>query len=155
MSSSQTSTNVSTTLPDPDTKAGRDVVLYDGNCNACALAARRLHQMDLGSGRLAFMSLHDARVGQRYPDLSFDDLMAQMYVIDRAGNRHGGADAVRYLTRRLPLMWPLMPLLHIPGTAKLWRRLYRVVARNRYWISSRFFGTKNDCESGACEIHHR
>lgn len=140
-------------LPDPDEYPGRDVLLFDGKCNACQLAARRMHQLDLGHPRLAFLSLHDERVGIRYPELTYDDLMAQMYVVDTSGTCHGGADAVRYLSRRLPLLWPLAPLLHIPGTANLWRRAYRLVARNRYWISRKFFGTKEDCESGTCSVH--
>ncbi len=152
------STNAPTTpdtdsLPDPDEYPDRDVVLFDGKCNACKLAARRMHQLDVGHRRLAFLSLHDERVGIRYPELSYDDLMAQMYVIDTSGNSHGGADAVRYLSRRLPLLWPVVPLLHIPGTANLWRRAYRVVSRNRYWISRKFFGTKDECESGTCSVH--
>ncbi|TWU19907.1 thiol-disulfide oxidoreductase DCC family protein [Allorhodopirellula heiligendammensis] len=143
-----------TSLPDPSSHPDRDVVIFDGKCNACQLAARRMHQLDIGEGRLAFLSLHDERVAQLYPDLNYDDLMAQMYVVDTDGNRHGGADAVRYLSRRLPLLWPTAPLLHVPGTASLWRWMYRVVAKNRYWISTKFFGTKDACESGTCSIHY-
>ncbi|TWT75144.1 thiol-disulfide oxidoreductase DCC family protein [Allorhodopirellula solitaria] len=141
-------------LPDPDEYSDRDVVIYDGKCNACSLAARRMHQLDFGQQRLAFLSLHDERVAERYPDLNHDELMAQMYVVDSNDNRHGGADAVRYLSRRLPMLWPLAPLLHIPGSANLWRKGYAVVAKNRYWISKKFFGTKNECESGSCSIHY-
>lgn len=140
-------------LPDPDQCETCDVVIFDGRCNACQLAARRMHNLDVGQQRLAFLSLHDERVAKRYPDLDHDELMAQMYVVDTAGNRHGGADAVRYLSRRLKMLWPLAPLLHVPGTANLWRWMYRGIARNRYWISRKFFGTKDDCESGACSVH--
>lgn len=140
-------------LPGPDENPGRDVVIFDGQCNACALAAKRLHQMDFGKDRLAFLSLHDPRVTQRYSDLTYDDLMAQMYVVDTEGNRHGGADAVRYLTRRLPILWAFAPMMHIPGTARLSRWMYSIVARNRYWISRKFFGTRNTCDSDACSIH--
>ncbi len=140
-------------LPDPDHFPARDVVIFDGKCNACKLAARRMHQLDIGDKRLSFLSLHDKRVENRYPELSYDDLMDQMYVIDTTGKRHGGAEAVRYLSRRLPMLWPLCPVLHIPGTAKAWQWMYRLIARNRYWISRKFFGTKNDCESGTCSVH--
>lgn len=154
--SSQTPTDVeSPALPDPDRFPDRDVVVYDGKCNACLLAARRLHWIDWGRPRLAFLSLHDRRVGERYPELSHDDLMAQMYVIDTQGTRHGGADAVRYLSRRMPLLWGFAPVLHVPATAGLWRWMYRSLARNRYWISKRFFGTRDVCDSDACSIHHR
>jgi predicted DCC family thiol-disulfide oxidoreductase YuxK len=51
------------------------------------------------------------------------------------------------LSRRLPLLWPLAPLLHLPGTARLWRWMYRQVARRRYRLGGR------SCESDACSVH--
>jgi predicted DCC family thiol-disulfide oxidoreductase YuxK len=91
--------------------------------------------------------LHDPRVAERYPDLSHDALMEQMFVIDTKGTRHGGADAVRYLSRRLPLLWPVAPVLHIPFTAGLWRWGYRQVAKRRYKLAGK------SCENDACSIH--
>lgn len=136
-----------TFLPDPDTRGDTDVVIFDGECRFCRGGVERLRQLDLGGKRLSFLSLHDPRVTERYPDMSYDDLMSQMYVVDQAGTRHGGADAVRYLSRRLPLLWPVMPILHVPGTARLWRWLYAQVAKRRYKIAGK------DCENGACSIH--
>lgn len=134
-------------LPDPDTLGNTDVVIFDGECRFCRGGVERLQQLDVGGSRLSYLSLHDPRVHVRYPDLSFDDLMSQMYVVDQSGVRHGGADAVRYLSRRLPLLWPVMPILHLPGTARLWRWLYTQVAKRRYKIAGKH------CENGACSIH--
>lgn len=140
-------------LPDPDDSPGRDVVIYDGNCHLCAGGVKRIASIDrwtsvfLSPSRLSFLSLHDPRVLDRYPDLTYERLMEEMVVIDRQGNRYGGSDAVRYFTRRLPPLWPLMPLLHLPGSAWLWRRLYRLLATNRYrW-------NRNSCTEGSCAIH--
>ena len=76
-------------LPDPDSVADLasvpDVVIYDGQCNFCIRQVRILRRLDIGGKRLAFLSLHDDRVSERYPDLSHDDLMARMYVIDGSG----------------------------------------------------------------------
>ena len=36
-----------------------------------------------------------------------EQLQKQMFVIDTQGNARGGATAVRYLSRKLPLLWPL------------------------------------------------
>jgi len=47
-----------------------------------------------GGGRLEFLSLHDAEAARRYPDLSHNQLMAQIYVIDIRGRRHGGHAAL-------------------------------------------------------------
>jgi predicted DCC family thiol-disulfide oxidoreductase YuxK len=68
-----------------------------------------------------------------------------MYVVTEH-KRYGGIDAVRYLTRRLPLLWWLVPILHIPGTRGLWGRLYRTVASRRYW-----FG-RVSCENEVCSL---
>ena len=81
-------------LPDPDLRPLADVLIYDGECRICS-AQVELIERRFAAGRLAYLSLHDARVAVRYPDLSHDDLMRQMYVIDRRGHRYGGAEAVR------------------------------------------------------------
>ncbi|MGI9471563.1 MAG: thiol-disulfide oxidoreductase DCC family protein, partial [Rubripirellula sp.] len=87
------------------------------------------------------------RVTERYPDLTHEQLMDQMYLIDRSGVQHGGADAIRYLSRRLPTLWAAAPILHLPGSAKLWRWMYRQVAKRRYKIAGK------SCENDACSIH--
>lgn len=137
-------------LPDPDETPGRDVVIYDGDCNFCKAQVKRLRSLDRFGNRLSFISLHDPRVNERYPSLTHEQLMEQMYVINTQGTAFGGSDAVRYLSRRLPLLWPAMPILHFPGSASLWRWAYHQVAKRRYKISGR---SGKDCESGACSIH--
>ena len=134
-------------LADPDTLSDADVVIYDGQCNFCRSQVTNLRRLDCCGNRLSFLSLHDPRVAQRYPDLSHDDLMEQMYVVDRRDRRHGGADAVRYLSRRLPLLWVVAPILHIPGTARLWRWMYKQVAKRRYKLAGK------SCENDVCSIH--
>lgn len=126
------------------TKPPRDTVLYDGRCRFCRSQIAILRRLDLG-GVLEFTSLHDPSVGSDFPELAYDDLLAQMVVVDTAGRARGGADAVRYLSRRLPLLWPLAVPLHIPGTLPLWAALYRFVARNRMRIAG-------SCEDGTCKL---
>jgi predicted DCC family thiol-disulfide oxidoreductase YuxK len=126
------------------TKPPRDTVLYDGRCRFCRSQIAILRRLDLG-GVLEFTSLHDPSVGSDFPELAYDDLLAQMVVVDTAGRARGGAEAVRYLSRRLPLLWPLAVPLHIPGTLPLWAALYRFVARNRMRIAG-------SCEDGTCKL---
>ncbi len=136
-----------TDLADPDTLSDADVVIYDGECNFCRSQVAKLRRLDCCGNRLSFLSLHDPRVAERYPDLSHDELMEQMYVVDRSDRRHGGADAVRYLSRRLPLLWIAAPILHIPGTARLWRWMYKQVAKRRYKLAGK------SCENDVCSVH--
>lgn len=136
-----------TELPRPEAGEDVDVVLYDGQCRFCTTQIRHLARLDRG-GQLAFLSLHDAEVARRYPDLTHDQLMEQMYIVDRAGRRHAGAAAFRYLTRRLPTLYVLAPLLHIPGSLGIWQWLYRQVANRRY-----LFGRVEACDGGTCHLH--
>ena len=138
----------STDLPLPGALPEADVVIYDGKCVFCRGQVERLYRWD-GAGRLAFLSLHDRSVAERYPDLTHERLMREMVVVDRTGRRHGGADAVRYLSRRLPKLWWIAPVLHLPGTMWLWRWLYRTVARRRY----RLRGQTVECDGGTCHLH--
>jgi predicted DCC family thiol-disulfide oxidoreductase YuxK len=125
-----------------------DVVIFDGNCRFCWRQVRRLHQFDWGK-RLHFLSLHDPEVRERFPDLTHEQLMNEMYVVTSDGMRHAGVHALRYLTRRLPLLWPVAPLFHIPGMTYLCHKAYRWVAQRRYRLAG-----KTDC-GDACEIHLR
>lgn len=136
-----------TEFPDPDQLTDADVVIFDGECNFCRSGVQLMRRLDLGGRKLAYISLHDARVAVRYPDLEHSDLMDQMYVVDRNDRRHGGSEAVKYLSRRLPVLWPVMPILHLPGSASLWRWLYHQVARRRYRLAGR------TCDSDGCRIH--
>lgn len=122
-----------------------DTVLYDGQCRFCRGQIAMLRWFD-PSRRITFTSLHDPSVGRDFPELQRERLLEQMYVIDRGGRARGGAEAVRYLSRRLPLLWPLAVPLHLPGSLPLWQAAYAFVARNRYRIAGR-------CDEGTCRLH--
>lgn len=124
------------------TKPARDTVLYDGECGFCRRRVRNLRRVDLGKS-LVFRSLHDESVARDFPELPHQRLLEEMVVVDTRGRARGGATAVRYLSRRLPTLWPLAALLHVPGSLPLWNWLYRLVARNRMQLG----GT---CAAGTC-----
>ncbi len=128
--------------------AASDVVIYDGECKFCTASIVALRRLD-GQGRLRFLSLHDPSVRVDFPDLTYDMLMAQMWIVTVDGMRFPGADGVKYLTRRLPILYPLAPLMHIPFSMPVWRWLYRFVARNRYRIAGK------GCSDGSCRLHNR
>ena len=139
------------TLPTPAEHPAADVVIYDGHCRFCTNQVQNLVRWD-GKGRLAFLSLHDPDIAKRYPRLSYDDLMKQMYVVTPGGTHYAGAAAFRYLTRRLPGLYLLAPLLHIPFSLPVWQWLYRQVAIRRYKIAGK---TGEACDGDACKVHLR
>jgi predicted DCC family thiol-disulfide oxidoreductase YuxK len=134
-------------LPTPAERPQADVVIYDGNCRICTRQILRLPWWDC-QGKLAYLSLHDPEVARRYPDLSHEMLMRDMYIVDRRGGRHRGAEAFRYLSRRLRRLWWLAPVLHIPFSMPVWQWMYRQVADRRYrW------GKIEECGDGSCAVH--
>ena len=136
-------------LPTSAERPNVDVVIFDGQCRMCLAQMQKLAWWD-GQRHLSYISLHDPLVAERYPDLSRERLLDEMVIVDRQGRRHGGAEAVRYLTRRLRRLWWAAPLLHVPGSLPLWKLLYRTIARNRYrW------GKLDDCHDGTCDLHAR
>jgi len=136
-------------LPTPADNPAADIVIYDGHCKFCTGQVQNLARWDKGGKRLAFLSLHDPEVARRFPDLTYDQIMEEMYVVDTKGNRYGGAAAFRYLTTRLPKLYVLAPLMHIPFTMPLWRWGYRQVAKRRYRIA----GKTGDACDDACRVH--
>jgi predicted DCC family thiol-disulfide oxidoreductase YuxK len=142
--------NSAARLPSPEENPGRDVVIFDGHCKFCTAQVRRLAKWDRGR-KLAFLSLHDPEVAKRYPDLTYDELMEEMFVVDREGNRHAGAAAFRYLTTRLPRLYPLAPLMHLPFTLPIWKWGYRQIAKRRYLAGK----TQDACDDGSCKVHFK
>lgn len=131
-------------LPSPADRPTADVVVYDGNCGFCRYQMNRLSRWDTG-GRLSYVSLHAAEVYTRWPDLDPDQLLQEICVITRDGRRLFGAAAFKYLSTRLPKLWPLAVLMHIPFSMPLWRALYRGFARRRYRLSEKYPCTDNAC----------
>lgn len=140
-----------TGLPSPDDRPDADVVIYDGECGFCRKQVARLGWWDC-QGRLAYLSLHDPRVAERYPDLSHEDMLQALYVVTQSGERHRGAAAARYLTRRLRRLWWMAPLLHVPGSLPCWQWMYDQVARRRYLLGGRVVDP-DKCENGGCRVH--
>jgi predicted DCC family thiol-disulfide oxidoreductase YuxK len=115
---------------------GVDVV-YDGLCRFCVRSIRVVRSLDV-LGRVSF---HDANereaVVAALPALADADLDDAMYAIDGGGRRYRGFYAFRRLTRALPALWWLVPLLYFPGVSFVGERVYGYVARNRSRLGCR------------------
>jgi predicted DCC family thiol-disulfide oxidoreductase YuxK len=123
----------------------RAAVLYDGQCKLCQKSVALLKRLDW-FGTLRYQ---DARDLEHLPvsatPLDPARLMEEMHVLtpDGRGLYHGFA-ALRWLAWRLPLLWPIAPLLYIPGVPSLGQRLYLWIARNRFRLVP--------CHGGVCNI---
>jgi predicted DCC family thiol-disulfide oxidoreductase YuxK len=136
-------------LPSPADRPNADILIYDGECKFCTASVHKLHRFDR-HGRLAFISLHDPEVRARWPELSHDDLMQYMYVVTPEGRKFHGAEAFKHLSTKLPMLYWMAPILHIPGLMPLWQMFYRAFAKRRYrW------GRIESCENGTCKLPAR
>ena len=139
-------------LRSPAENPGGEIVIYDGNCKFCTAMVKNLARWDGTGRRLSFLSLHDPEVAKRFPQITYDDLMKEMYVVDRLGKFHRGAEAFRYLTTRIPRLYVMAPLVHIPFSLPFWRWAYRQVASHRYKIMGK---SSDGCDGDACRVHLR
>ena len=142
-------TRAADNLVHPSEQRESHVVIFDGNCRFCQQQVQRLMSWDT-EGLLTYVSLHDPYVAEHFPELTYEQLMEQIYVISPDGTAHGGAAAIRHLSRKLSRMWWMMPFLHIPFTLPIWQWGYKQIAKRRYKISQRM---ENSCDDGSCEVH--
>lgn len=121
------------------------VVIYDGQCKFCRANVKWISAID--QGKVSYISLHDPEVAERWPELTHEQLMKHLYLVD-GDDKYRGAAAFRFLSRKLVALWPIMPVMHIPGSLPLWQFIYDQIARIRYR-----FGKIDPCESGTCSVH--
>jgi predicted DCC family thiol-disulfide oxidoreductase YuxK len=121
------------------------ILLYDGKCPLCQRSVALLQRLDwFGSVRY-----QDARQVDQLPvtepPLAPERLLEEMHLVprDRQQIAHGFG-AFRWLAWHMPLLWPLIPLLYLPGIPALGQKLYLQIARNRYNLVP--------CKDGVCEL---
>jgi predicted DCC family thiol-disulfide oxidoreductase YuxK len=117
-------------------------VIYDGQCGFCVRSLKVCRALDVGRA-LRFHDSHAPKIRTTFPELKTADFENAMFAVapDRSVTR--GFFAFRRILWESPLMWPLIPLFYLPGSASIGPRVYAWVARNR-----RRFG----CESDVCEL---
>lgn len=113
-------------------------VAYDELCLLCVRSVRVLKALDR-TRRLTFHESTRLRkeVVGRLPALAGADLDDAMWAVDARGRAYRGFYAFRRIARAVPALWPLVPLLHLPGVPWLGERAYAGVARNRSRLGCR------------------
>lgn len=105
-------------------------ILYDGHCGLCLRSVFTLQLLD------AFHRLQPVNFWNRNaknvvaPRLTESQLDRAMH-IKKSGRFYKGFDAFRELAWDLPALWPLIPILHLPGMRPLGRLLYAAIAARR------------------------
>ena len=125
-------------------RSARAQVLYDGQCELCRRSVRLLRRLDW-LGRLSYV---DVRTQGNRTALPLERLLAEMHLLPPEGSEiYHGFGAFRWMAWRLPLLWPVAPLLFLPGVPSLGQRVYLWVARNRFRLVP--------CHGGVCTVDHQ
>lgn len=120
-------------------------VFFDGMCPVCKKAKRNLERLDW-LGRLQYEDIHNRPAAEAaLPAVTYADMLRQMYVKRPDGSYFGGFEAFRALAAVLPLCWPLVPFLWLPGAKFIGTRMYKFIARNRFKFAK--------CDDEACSLH--
>lgn len=118
-------------------------VIYDGQCGFCIRSLRICKALDLRHALRFHDASQRAQIGAQFPELAQADFENAMFTVadDRRVDR--GFFAFRQIALAAPLMWPVLPLLYLPGSGWIGPKIYAWVARNR----GRF-----GCESEVCDV---
>lgn len=122
------------------------VVAYDGLCPLCIRSVALIRALNW-PGNVRFWDLEDkdSPANPKRDDFEVEQLRLRMHVFRTERQPQMGFDAVRDLMRCMPLAWPLLFLLYLPGVPRLGRRLYDHVATRR---------TRRACPEGSCRRGH-
>jgi predicted DCC family thiol-disulfide oxidoreductase YuxK len=129
-------------------RAHQALVLYDGQCPLCIKSAETIKRFDWFH-TLHFQNARDVdAIPQREPPLHPERLLQQMHLITPDNHQvHCGFKAFRWIAWRLPALWPVAPLLYLPGVPTLGEKAYLWIARNRYRLVP--------CQNGVCHLPPR
>jgi predicted DCC family thiol-disulfide oxidoreductase YuxK len=122
-------------------------LLYDGQCPLCQCTVEWVRRLD--TRRLILpLDLHSQwqQISQRAPNLTQEDLIESVHLIAPDGRVWSGFEASRKLATLLPLLWPAVPWLYVPGASRCGDRMYRLISRHRHWLAPR------SCEEGVCGL---
>jgi predicted DCC family thiol-disulfide oxidoreductase YuxK len=107
-------------------------VLYDGDCPLCVRIARALAEP------LRRRGFETAPLQAPWVTSSLglrpEELLDELRVVTPEGQVIGGGDAVIYLSRLVPMGWPLYLLARLPGVRPVVDRGYRFLADRRHCL---------------------
>ena len=104
---------------------------YDGNCKLCRRTIATLRVFDI-FGRLTFVNALDRQAIATHNLLWLDSqaLLADMHAVVQTKSWKGFY-AYRVLAPRIPIFWPILPLLYVWPVPEIGKRIYRRVADSR------------------------
>jgi predicted DCC family thiol-disulfide oxidoreductase YuxK len=135
------------------TPPGRYVVLYDGLCKFCTAGAKKLIAL-AQAGAVELVNFQEPGVLERFPGVSYEACMRQMYLVRPDGRVYGGFEAAVQAVATRPVLGLLAYAYYLPGLRLAFDLLYAHIATNRYRILGKAVAA-GECEGGTCALHSR
>ena len=124
---------------------GRAILLYDGQCGFCLESIKRLRVLDV-FGWVDPLDFHvQPELSKLHPALTPERCRSEMILLEPNGRLSGGFDAFARMSLRMPMLWPIAPLVHLPGARWVGSRMYRWVATHRYLLHRNPTCATNQC----------
>ena len=112
-------------------------VVYDGNCKICRRTIASVRVFDI-FGRITYVNALEHKTLQNLDLvwLESDALLKDMHTV--VGKKYWrGFSAYRVLSRRLPILWLILPLMYLWPIPRIGDRIYRKVADSRTYSISK------------------
>ncbi len=123
----------------------QSLLVYDGNCQFCVSSVNRIKTLDLFA-TLKFVDFHkESNLVLLHKDLTKKKAMSQLYLIEPTGNLVGGFFVFRRICFTMPMLFPSIFIFYLPGMGFLGSLVYRVIAKNRY-----FLHRNSSCNNNLC-----
>jgi predicted DCC family thiol-disulfide oxidoreductase YuxK len=118
----------------PSFQAFKVVVFYDGWCPFCIKSVHRLKRMDY-FGLIKYVSFRKEGVIKKY-NLDLEKLEKRMHSKKLNGSVKEGIFAFIQISKRLPPLWPMVPVLYLGQLMGVGQKVYDYIASNRSIVPS-------------------
>ena len=133
------------------TPPGRYFVFYDGQCQFCQAASKRLLRL-ARPGAVERVDFQVPGALDPFPGLTHEACMKQMYLVTPDGRLYGGFEAAVRAVATRPIVGWLAFLYYLPGLRQVLDMLYAWIAARRYRILGRAVAA-GECSGGRCALH--
>lgn len=111
------------------------LVIYDGDCGFCQKSLSVLQKLDWCQS-FQYRPLQDQKIYEEYSLLKYEKCLQELKLVYSPQKIRSGADAIIFLSLRLPLITLFALLFTLPGLRHFARWLYPKIANNRHRISA-------------------
>ncbi len=120
-------------------------VIYDSECKFCIAQIDLIKKLSLNQTRLLYLPRNSENIEKTIPKVKEFDFSKGLLFVNEDGKIFIGADAIYYISLNLKVLRYFSFLYLIPFLKPLFKFMYYLVAKNRYFLSK-------FCNSENCSI---